>query len=141
MPDQPFACLLIIWRHFVDLHIGQHAVNDVLIDFLPEHTVCHRYDGMGSPGIEACHNSSCRVLSNRHLRLVAVSPGTRRIILHSDDRLHHRVDLFFRESADPNQISAHLVLLIDKFLFIGKRLQLASAALPRYRAKRLHPVG
>ena len=150
MAHQAFPGLFVVGRHLVQFHIGQHTIDDVFIDLLPEHAVCHGNDGMCPAGIEACHNPArripaglfpCSAVSHRHLRFVSVPPGSVRIVLHAHDRFHDPVDLFFRKAPDPDQVRADFILLVLQFFLVRQRLQLTSSALPRDRTKRLHPVG
>ena len=56
MPDQTFSRLLIVRWNLVQLHIGQHAVNDLSVDLLAEHAVCHRNNGVSMTGVKTCHD-------------------------------------------------------------------------------------
>ena len=137
MTHQPFARFLIIGRNMILLHKTDHPIQDLPVHRNAQRTVPVGNDLMRPPRVKSGDDMSVFIRPHRKLRLVPVVKG----VLHACDGFHHLLQQFLREAADPPQVIFHFFLLEIQLFFIGKRLDLAAAALAVKSADRLHPIG
>ena len=137
MTHQTFSVFFVIGGYMIFFHKSQNNIQNFPVHRHPQGAVPVGDDLMGPPGIKSGNQFSVFISSHWKLGLVPIMER----MLHPRNGLHHLLQELLGKTADPPQVVLHFSLLKRKLLFIGKRLDLAAAALTVKSADRLHRSG
>ena len=138
MAHQSAVIFFIVWFDMFHLHKFQNCVQDFFILFYPQYAVTlrHRNDLVCPACIESGSQLSITVSANRKLCFIAITER----LFHSCCRFHNLIQKFLWNTAQSDQIVAHLVMLKFQLFLIVQCLYLTAPALSRHRTDRLYSV-